>query len=118
MSGIYIQNMKMPSGCGKCPCSIYGACDAAQRHLGEFRWSANARPKWCPFVFIPDHGRLIDAGDLYDGIDKKTTAFRADVDNRKISQATEFGYWGAIHDVRAVLTNAPTIIPADKEADK
>lgn len=120
MSGIYIPNMELPKCCDDCPICY---CLGGVWELGDFVCSLKdititdryTRHANCPLVAVPDHGRLIDAGDLYDGIDKKTTAFRADVENQKISQATEFGYWGAIHDVRAVLTNAPTIIPADKE---
>ena len=125
MSGIYIPDMEIPT---KCPCRLIGSgydvyCYAvygipARAKEYDECCENETRASWCPLVAVPDHGRLVNEGDLYDGIDKKTTAFRADVDNQKISQATEFGYWGAIHDVRAVLTNAPTIIPADKEADE
>lgn len=59
---ILIKIKKEPKGCGQCPCSIYGVCDAAERHLGEYRWSADKRPKWCPIITVS--GRLIDADKL------------------------------------------------------
>ena len=58
------------------------------------------RPNWCPLVPVPEHGRLIDAYALMKQIEHDTP----------LSAVFE-------KTMRRYLHNAPTIIPADKEAD-
>jgi len=89
VSGIYIPGVEMPASCYKCGVS----CNLVS-HIVR-----NMHPFWryekCPLVPVPDHGRLIDASVLMEKCMKEDT-FLAEMLFRKLS-------------------NAPTIIPADKE---
>lgn len=98
MGGIYIKGMEMPTGCGKCPCSVYGACDAVSPRKTldkKHRWSSTERMPWCPLVEVPAHGRLIDGDELSDGCDEP--------------------YWCRW---KSEIDEAPTIIPADEEEEE
>ena len=105
MSGIYIPDMEMPSGCDDCYfcgeigiCSVLVATHINSGVVGEYRYNEFERPPFCPLVPVPDHGRLIDADKL-----KKQIAN----ENRfsAVYEKATFRY----------LDNAPTILPADKE---
>ena len=94
MSGIYIKGMKMPSKCGICPC--LGTDDPDIRYYCCLDYeiegvSFNSKPKDCPLVPVPDHGRLIDADVLI--FDRCIDTYMA----------------------LSAVANAPTIIPSDKE---
>lgn len=105
MSGVYIKNMEMPSGCSQCYFNMeYGECVAMQYdHLGNFRWETNERHKDCPLVPVPDHGRLIDADEI--GLtDFEIILCQAD-DNRHKS---------ALQMLLEQIEEAPTIIPAEE----
>ena len=80
--GIYIPRMEMPTDC--CTCKLRfatGCCGSLP---------ANMRHPACPLVPVPEHGRLIDADSLCDGL----------VSN---------------HPVVIHAKCAPTIIPASEE---
>ena len=99
MSGIYIPDMEMPSRCFACPLCDTDCCGISKGPYIEYREvdievAVNGRPDWCPLIPVPDHGRLIDADDI---------------ENIKVVM-NENG----IGFKRIV---APTIIPADKEAN-
>ena len=106
MSGIYIpmNHINMPENCASCrfivgsggtfPRELF--CDITKKDIADY----HAKAADCPLVFVPDHGRLIEAEPVMkyitDGLN-----------------SGEFGY-----DQIKVLTEiqyAPTIIPADKE---
>jgi len=55
--GVYFKGMKIPKNCNSCPMQN-GQC------LIPFNPYAEDRPKDCPSIFIPPHGRLIDADAL------------------------------------------------------
>lgn len=62
MSDILIKGMEMPTSCKDCPCFCeeYFYCRAKE---GDNIGLGN-RPKDCPLVPVPPHGRLIDADAL------------------------------------------------------
>lgn len=95
MSGIYIP-MEMPRGCLDCQFRKHDMC---KKWLKVWDCAVN-RPDNCPLVAVPDHGRLIDADKLKKQIEDENR-FSA------VYEKATFRY----------LDNAPTIIPADKEAD-
>lgn len=84
--GVYNPNMKMPENCDQCPisnCSLdNGWLDYPTRPLG------------CPLIYVPEHGRLIDAHALSSMYDPNT----------------DFG-----KSIRDIIKDCPTIIPEDTE---
>lgn len=96
MSGIYIPGMKMPTSCAEC------------RFYGEYCYAKgdeNKRSKLpCPLVPVPEHGRLVDADALIAWFEEWYDP-NADLE---------------ICHVKDILDDnsvAPTIVPADKEAE-
>ena len=63
MSGIYIPNIKPPTACCACPCSYDNQCAVNNEYPTFVEWYED-KPKWCPLVPVPDHGRLIDGDAL------------------------------------------------------
>lgn len=98
---VLVKGMEMPKGCGICPCSIYGDCDAVEprkRLTAKYRWSADERPNWCPLVEVPTpHGRLIDADKL-----ERDEVF-----------TSEYGFQEVVWTEQ--IDEAPTIIEAEGE---
>lgn len=106
---ILIKGMKMPKDCPMCPLSHWNLADhftgcqivAGKRYaMQDPEYAASiGRPKWCPLVAVPDHGRLIDA-DCCNG----------------------YFYEHMSDDMMIAAMNAinemPTIIPADKEGEE
>ena len=90
MSGVYIPGMEMPESCAEC--LNIGWQYVFECNLDDVE--SGARLGSCPLIPVPDHGRL---GDL-DRLEKELV----------------FDYAYAAADI---CKAAPTIIPADKEAD-
>ena len=91
---VLITGMEMPTSCQNCFASDDGSrfCKAAKEHIPML-----GKPKFCPLVLVPPHGRLIDAD-----------ALRTDW--------LENGENEYVYDTNAFLDSldyAPTIIPAD-----
>ncbi len=63
---------------------------------------------------VPPHGRLIDAGKLYDVLEALLTSFLAHTATG-VSQSFEAGYFNGVKDAASALSNAPTIIPAEED---
>ena len=98
MSGIYIPDMAMPENCFKCGWGQrYGAVGDCYCSLLKDYFTNNVKPPYkerpdaCPFVYVPEHGRLIDA----DAVDTTYSD----------------------PEVIETLETAPTIIPADHFRD-
>ena len=102
---VLIKGMEMPISCGFClfekhtddgyECCINGCLTEYQK-----------RPSDCPLVPVPPHGRLIDADALIDWIySDEPNAWKAPF---RLCTADR-------SDVKFLLKQAPTIIPADKE---
>ena len=72
---ILIKGMDMPNNCLYCPMSHWNKLDEitgceiviGKKYVDKSDtgfWQED-RPKWCPLVEIPKHGRLIDADDAF-----------------------------------------------------
>ncbi len=69
---ILITGMKMPKNCVDCPLfeSLYHfhGCHAKPESFNDrdmWTFAVGDRPSWCPLVEVPQHGRLIDADDVF-----------------------------------------------------
>jgi hypothetical protein len=98
--GIYIEGMKMPKSCGYCPLR-HEARDGDECYLGASLTEYQKRPDDCPLVPVPPHGRLIDADELCNRLEKAG----------KIKPYLESGLNVAI----SFALTAPTIIPAEED---
>lgn len=107
---LLIKGMEMPT---KCPCRLVGigydmycfAVDGIPARVKEYNACCKhgTKPSWCPFVAVPEHGRLIDADKLNALIDQSyPMTDRYDVHN---------GY--AI--CQELIKMLPTIIEAEDE---
>ena len=102
MSGVYIPNMEMPSGCAECPLEMYyfntgeTRCRATNKVLeAAYRpTSYEKRDADCPLIPVPDHGRLIEAERL------------KEVFHRNVVCGDAFDQ---------LIDIAPSVIPASKE---
>lgn len=90
MSGIYINGMKMPKQCRDCKLKYWNSEEEVCPFVGII--APIGRHDACPLVFVPNHGRLIDADTLAYNIE-------------------DVPYKGS---VRRVLLSAPTIIEAEE----
>lgn len=89
---VYIPSMVMPKNCRECPLEQpYDGYNCAVNKR-SYSWGLIGRPSDCPLVPIPDHGDLIDADALCEGL-------------------------ASNHPVVIHAKCAPTIIPADKEGE-
>ena len=97
MSGIYIPGMEIPKSCYDCPCidAENGRCQAVKSRDFIYEY----RPHWCPLIFVPDHGRLIDADTM-----EEECCHGCKNELHKYSNCID-----------CALAQAPTIIPANKE---
>ena len=107
---ILIEGMAMPKNCLYCPMSHWNKLDEitgceiviGKKYVDKSDtgfWQED-RPKWCPLVEIPKHGRLIDADELLKQsyrIDDSATLSARDVVNVE------------------EIDDAPTIIEGDTE---
>lgn len=121
MSGIYISGMKMPKSCGECKffawkrgvgnhCAIDESITFHPTLDGfDVRYEKRGN---CPFIAVPDHGRLIDADALEklecNQCDGACDVVGCDCINCDADCRCDF---------MLDLHNAPTIIPADKDGE-
>ena len=89
---IYIKGMDMPSGCANCKFIDFDGEEDVCPFLGAILPSKYYRNDDCPLLFVPDHGRLIDA----DAIPYMKAEWAVD---DKVDRYT--------------ISEMPTIIPAD-----
>ena len=114
MAGVYIKDMQMPENCYDCPLETdYVAC-----WFSDIDAADGGRLESCPLVKVSDHGRLIDADALSNEFAKKANAYYEH--DREFSSSFWSGgeictEWYAVDEI---LENAPTVIPADKEAEE
>lgn len=94
---VYIHGMEMPTGCLHCFLFSGQGCKATNKLFPDWL-NVATRPTGCPLIFVPDHGRLIDADALISDIRKHSQSYFAD----------DFAHeWVDV---------APTIIPAEEES--
>ena len=108
---VYIKGFKFPDNCWQCPMvGGYELSDEVKTRystlhcrLLKCKTPAGEKPKNCPLIPVPDHGRLIDA-------DKADSRFTPD-----FTELSDFQCgWNAA--MKRVCEDAPTIIEAE-EAD-
>lgn len=96
---VLIEDMEMPDKCGHCRFATALECQVTKNFITTF----NVKQIDCPLVPVPEpHGRLIDADKLC-----LSSGF---------STETEYGM-GRSDQIEAIKSNAPTVIPASKEAE-
>ena len=102
--GIYI-NMELPNNCINC-----AARHGAECWLADCSYIPNyhkERPKWCPLVHVPAHGRTIDAAALWVEINKICDRRDAGI----ISDLT------CVQQLLSAVRHAPTVIPAEPKEE-
>ena len=97
MSGVYIKGMEMPTKDGVYTLRIWGTGQIER--LDGYHSFLLSGVKAVP---VPDHGRLIDADELYDTLDG---GYDLDFDEVPETKA----------ELLAMIKRQVTIIPADKE---
>ena len=101
---VYIKDMEMPTNCGDCPLldesGDYPMCRITREVRGYTFPVDEKRMDRCPLVWVPKHGRLIDADELQD--------VWADWDGEDIS-----GFHVQVGIVRRVIDDMDTVVPAD-----
>ena len=115
MSDVLIKGMKMPKSCWDCKFNA-STIDHHEHCLltkKTYSWGLTKPPSDCPMVEVPDHGRLIDADVLSKqmGITDMDCYYCELGDHGWCSKGTEHSDWCE------ALDDAPTVIPASKEAD-
>ena len=107
--GIYIKGMEMPDKCIKCKLmrrcgkdDLDFVCMPANIYVEDLTNAYKPRPDWCPLFPVTDHGRLIEADELYDTLDG---GYDLDFDEVPETKA----------ELLAMIKRQVTIIPADKE---
>lgn len=95
--GIYIKGEEMPETCSKCKlfCNEYMLCGVTGFPFRS-QEMYERRMYDCPLVFVPPHGRLIDADEL--------------INNTDI--VSEWGDESGCSEEK--INDAPTIIPPEK----
>ncbi len=91
--GVYIFDMAMPTSCDACP--LRASC--------VHRIYLERRADYCPLVYVPPHGRLIDA----DALIKSDSV---------VGKLMMFG--GEYIYTQSEIDRAPTIIPVDLEKEE
>lgn len=105
---ILIRGREMPENCQECVClnDEYFYCQAVGRKPQDEN-VISRRPDWCPIVYVPPHGRLIDADKLH-----KATYHRAfETDGDTMWQS---GCWVRYRAIEQVQDSQPTIIEAEE----
>lgn len=95
--GIYLPNMEMPKSCSECRFAVDGWCYAYGKPNVDVL-SDKGRTNWCPLVYVPPHGDLIDA--------------QAEM---RLMQSYDYDTYDDYNRAFDMLDNAPTIIPAEED---
>lgn len=93
---ILVNFLKMPNNCDDCIVS----CDCPVDASYDGYKMEGGRPRYCPLIELPPHGRLIDIKSVKNG---KFTI---------VEDAYQAWWNGALE---AVIENAPTVIEAEGE---
>ena len=103
MSGVYIPNVNLPERCDECPhptCRLWQSVNGGKKH------------EKCPIVPVPDHGRLVDADALLKKMEDDVPVYVGFTGRRQGPYA-----FRRDTEVYTSICGAPTVIPADKEAE-
>ena len=103
---VIVKNMKMPPSCYYC-----GLTDTSFIHCEAFSPTKlleddceERRPKWCPLIELPPHGRLIDVDYL------KEHLYQCEINGRPLHRM-----FTEIDELFDVIDNVPTVIEAEVE---
>ena len=105
--GVYVKGMYMPPSCYFCPMTNDGfyLCKANNPYRQLEDDCEERIPDWCPLVYVPLHGKLIDADNI-------------GLTNFEIILCQEGNpYKNALEMLLKKIENAPTIIPASDEGE-
>jgi hypothetical protein len=112
MADILIRGMEMPENCHVCVAGYGGCCYVAPPEEDGV-CPNDGRPNWCPLIVLRKrHGRLIDAGALYRRVVNepikaiRDAEFNKEWFTRIANTAVQF---------LDMISDAPTIVPAEKE---
>ena len=115
--GVYIKGIEIPKDCPMCQLAHWDAagnftgcnivCGKKYAMSDKEYADSNTRPDWCPLVFVPPHGDLIDRGYAI------ATACSGRI--RTLPTTEDGENWIRVEEVRESIKNAPTIIPASEE---
>ena len=116
MSGVYIKGMKMPNRGHTVTLTITGGGEAVVQYY-------DCKPQLTvPIVYkavlIPDRGRLVDADALTGNMERNLWAIEDKAEkelgfDETLRRGMQYGHAVCVDAVNA----APTVIPADKEAE-
>lgn len=102
--GIYIKGMEMPRFCYDC---FFRPGLCKERDFYSFDGENKlTRPRNCPLIELPPHGRLIDADALMKSIA-----------STKATSRNAFGVYMLYGVISDAVINAPTIIEAEGGAE-
>jgi len=104
--GVYVFDMEMPRSCNECRFSVNGFCRASPKLAVGAAMSKRERTNYCPLVYVPPHGRLIDA----DALTKMCREMQSIEWNKK---ASPYSWEHAYEEFENDIFDAPTIIPAE-----
>lgn len=114
--GVYIPGMKIPGSCSEC-------LDIGWQYVFECRLDDSEEGKRlvsCPLVPVPEHGRLIDADALAHDLDDDVENDQRALDEMdfvgKERERVQFDK-DCKQNCMWYLSEASTIIPADKEGE-
>lgn len=100
--GVYIKNMEIRENCMNCAARHGAECWLADcSYIPNYR---KERPKWCPLIPVPPHGRLVDA----DALVRELNSIRASFGSA--NGLVE----GGLNIAVSTVNGRPTIIPAEE----
>lgn len=110
MAGLYVPNMELPDTCFKCRFMFARRHCLLNTKIDFYSYEnydeLEKRVDDCPLVYVPDHGRLIEADALIERLKPVETVLYRDA----------IGTWHDIWDEEcAEIAEMPTIVPADKK---
>lgn len=122
---IIIHGIKMPTSCWDCPCAYFteGVHHNYCQAVGyDTEITDDGKPDWCPLIELPPHGRLVDADALCpivdDEVEHAKENWRQSFKSFPVSgDLYAEGFMDGARQIADLLSDAPTVIPADREED-
>lgn len=118
--GVYVFDMKMPHGCNECRFSVNGFCRASPKLAVGAAMSKRERTNYCPLVYVPPHGRCIDADAFAAEMKKRQEAagkWLREAKDRETAVRAD-AVLSFLCEVKLTLDAAPTIIPAESSEEQ
>ena len=110
---VYIPGMKMPKNCGSCELVKSFTIDSELILYCPINGEAYCKErKGCPLIPVPVHGRLVDADALLKKMEDDVPVYVGFTGRRQGPYA-----FRRDTEVYTSICGAPTVIPADKEAE-